>query len=480
MKKYLNFINGEFVPSSDGSVIKVINPSTEDVISEVPNSTIEDARKAVDAAFSAQKEWSRVPSTERAILLRKLTSLLKNSEDHLATLDTEEQGKLLSLAHGNVNFAIAFIEYAAEWARRLEGEIVPSDSRNENILIYRQPRGVVVGLIPWNFSMAVIGRKLGPALIAGNTIVIKPSSTTPNNAFEFAKLVKEANFPRGVINVISGDGSVVGKELTINPRVGLVSLTGSVQSGQEVVRNSSSNLARVTLELGGKAPAIVMDDADVGLAVRDVIQSRALGIAGQLCNAAERVYLHESIARDFVERIIDEIRKVKVGDPTQSDVVMGPLVSKKAVENVSGMVTRALQDGATLAYGGTRPSNLRKGFFYSPTILTDCRQDMEIMRKEIFGPVLPIMTFKTLDEAIELANDCEYGLTSSIHTRSISTSLRAINELEFGETYVNRANMEAVQGFHAGWKKSGIGGEDGRHGVQAYLQTHVAYINYGG
>jgi lactaldehyde dehydrogenase/glycolaldehyde dehydrogenase len=222
-----------------------------------------------------------------------------------------------------------------------------------------------------------------------------------------------------------------------------------------------------------------MDDADMDLAVRDVVQSRALGIAGQLCNAAERVYVHESIAREFIDRIVDEMRNVKVGDPTQADVVMGPLVSKKALDTVGGMVTRALKDGATLACGGTRPGSLSKGFFYSPTVLTNCRQGMEIMRKEVFGPVLPIMTFRTLDEAIELANDCEYGLTSSIHTRSVSTALRAVNELEFGETYVNRPNMEAVQGFHAGWKKSGIGGEDGRHGVQAYLQTHIAYINYG-
>ena len=478
MKRYLNFVKGDFVAPCKGEFMSVTDPSTEEVISEVPRSCEADVVKAVDAASCARLEWSRMPSVERASHLRQLVALLKANQDRFAKADTQEQGKILSLSYGNLNFAITFIEYAAEWARRLEGEIVPSDSRGENILICQQPRGIVVGLTPWNFSIGIIGRKLGPALIAGNTIVIKPSSLTPNNAFDFAELVKDSGIPKGVINIISGEGSTIGKILTTHPKVDMVSLTGSVESGQEVMRNAALNLTRVSLELGGKAPAIVMDDADLELAVKDVVQSRLFGIAGQICNAAERVYVQEGIAQEFIGRLVEEIRKLRVGDPLRADVDMGPLVSKTALEKVSRMVSHAVEQGAMLAAGGRRPKDLEKGFFYEPTVLTKCRQDMEIMQEEIFGPVLPIMTFASLEEAISLANDCQYGLASSIHTRSMRNALKAVNELEFGETYVNRAHMEAVQGFHAGWKKSGMGGEDGKHGVMEYLQSHVAYIKY--
>lgn len=476
MKRYLNFIGGEFVPPASNGFMSVINPATEEVISEVPESSAEDVRMAADAAFSAKKEWGRLPPNERAVYLRKLAALIRENLDSLAGIITEELGKTYASSKFDVLRGAEFIEYAAEWARRLEGEVVPTDSRSETMLILKQPWGVVAGIIPWNAPVMSMGRKVGPALITGNTIVVKPSSTTPNNAFEFAKLVQQAGIPKGVVNVLSGNGSIVGRELVQNPRVSFVTMTGSVEAGQDIVRNSAENLTKVSLELGGKAPAIVMDDADLGVAVDCVMKSRFFASAGAVCVAAERLYVHEKVKDEFLDRLIDEIKKIKVGDPMQPDVDMGPVSSKSLLSKISGMVGRAMDEGARTIIGGKRPAHLAKGFFYEPTILSGCRRNAEIMRKEIFGPVFLFSTFKTLDEAIELANDCEYGLASSIYTRSISSMMRALNELEAGETYVNRAHGSTLQGYHAGWKKSGIGGDDGKHGIAEYMQTHVAYI----
>jgi len=306
--------------------------------------------------------------------------------------------------------------------------------------------------------------------------VIKPSSETPNNAFEFAKLVAKSSLPRGVFNLISGSGSVVGKALASHPRVGMVSLTGSVDGGVAVMHAASDNVTKVSLELGGKAPAIVMGDADLGLAVNAIRASRIIN-TGQVCNCAERAYVHESIADEFIEKITAAMSKTIVGDPLAPATEMGPLISRKQLELVDAAVQRAIGDGARLQCGGNKYES-KSGYYYQPTVLTNCRQETNIMQQEIFGPVLPITTFKDLDEAIEYANDCEYGLTSSIYTRSLDTAMRAANELKFGETYVNRENFEAMQGFHAGWRKSGIGGADGKHGLEEYLQTHVVYMNY--
>ena len=478
MKKYDNFINGKFVPASKGAVIKVLNPATEEIISEVPDSTDEDVTKAVEAAYNVRKEWARTPAVERADYIRKLSKEIGDNRDLFAKVITEEQGKTIGLANGEVFFCLAMMDYAAEWARRLEGEVVPSDFKEQNIFIFREPHGVVAGIIPWNFPLAILGRKVGPALVSGNCIVLKPSSDTPNSAFEFAKLVQKVGIPNGVINVISGKGSKAGKSLVSNPKVGFVSITGSVEAGQQVMRNAAENITRISLELGGKAPYIIMDDADLKLACAGTHAGRLFAITGQSCNAAERVYVQEGIAPKFIEQLTNEVMKVNVGDPMLPNMDMGPLINRASLERVEKMVNRAVSDGAKVLCGGKRPVNLKKGFFYEATVLSNCRQDMEIMHKEIFGPVLPVMTFKTLDEAIALANDCEYGLTSAIYTSNMRTAMKAANELEFGETYINRSAMDQVQGFHAGWKKSGIGGDDGKHGVYEYLLTHVVTVNY--
>ncbi len=473
VQRYEMLIDGEFVASA--SALQVVNPASEKVISEFPACTVEDVNRAVLAAERAQKSWASLPAIRRAGYLREIAMLIRANRESLARVITEEQGKILALAQVEVDFSADYLDYMAEFARRYEGEIIQSDRPGENILLYKMPIGVIAGILPWNFPFFLIVRKMAPALVTGNTIVIKPSSETPNNAFEFVRLVAQSSLPKGVFNLVSGSGPVVGKALASHPKVGMVSLTGSVEGGVAVMRAAADNVTKVSLELGGKAPAIVMGDADIDLAVRAIRASRIIN-TGQVCNCAERVYVHESAAKEFTEKIVAAMRQTVVGDPLAADTEMGPLVSKRQRELVHAAVEQALKDGAELKCGGNYES--RTGYYYQPTVLTHCRQETGIMQKETFGPVLPIATFRTLDEAIGYANDCEYGLTSSIYTRSLDAAMRASNELKFGETYVNRENFEAMQGFLAGWRKSGIGGADGRHGLDEYLQTHVVYMNY--
>jgi len=473
IKRYEMLIDGEFVPSE--KALEVLNPSTEQVISEFPNATAEDVDRAVLAAEKAQKAWAALPAIRRAGHLREIATLIRANRESLADIITEEQGKIRSLAQVEVDFSADYLDYMAEFARRYEGEIIQSDRPGENILLFKMPIGVIAGILPWNFPFFLIVRKLAPALVTGNTIVIKPSSETPNNAFEFARLVAQSSLPKGVFNLVSGSGSVVGKSLAAHPKVGMVSLTGSVEGGVAVMHAAADNVTKVSLELGGKAPAIVMGDVDIDLAVRAIRASRIIN-TGQVCNCAERVYVHESVAEEFTEKMVAAMQHTIVGDPFAPATEMGPMVSKRQRELVHEAVEQALKDGAELKCGGNFEGTA--GYYYQPTVLTHCRQETDIMQKEIFGPVLPITTFSTLDEAIGYANDCEYGLTSSVYTRSLDVAMRVSNELKFGETYINRENFEAMQGFHAGWRKSGIGGADGKHGLEEYLQTHVVYMNY--
>ncbi|MGD0830237.1 MAG: aldehyde dehydrogenase [Terracidiphilus sp.] len=474
VKQYKMLIDGEFVGSQ--TMLPVLNPATEELISEVPSATPEQVNQAVLAAESAQPEWARLPAIRRAQYLREIATAVRAKKAHLARTIVEEQGKILSLAEVEVDFSADYLDYMAEFARRYEGEIIQSDRPGENILLFKAPIGVIAGILPWNFPFFLIVRKMAPALVTGNTIVIKPSGETPNNACEFAKIVAESSLPKGVFNLVTGKGSVVGMTLAGHPRVGMVSLTGSVDAGSAVMRAAAPNITKVSLELGGKAPAIVMKDADLSLAVKAIRDSRIIN-TGQVCNCAERVYVHHSIASEFAALITDAMRNTVSGDPFAAATEMGPLVSKAQLNNVEASVEQAIKDGAQITVGGQRDDRER-GYYYQPTVLTNCKQQTAIMRQEIFGPVLPIATFHDLDEAIAMANDCEYGLTSSIFTRSLDAAMRAANELKFGETYVNREHFEAMQGFHAGWRKSGIGGADGRHGLEEYLQTHVVYMNH--
>ncbi|MNM75591.1 Lactaldehyde dehydrogenase [compost metagenome] len=362
----------------------------------------------------------------------------------------------------------------AEWARRIEGEIITSDRPNENIFLFRKPLGVVAGILPWNFPFFLIARKMAPALLTGNCIVIKPSEETPINCFEFAKLVAETDLPPGVFNVVGGAGAV-GAALSGHSGIDMISFTGSVNTGSRIMSAAANNLTKLNLELGGKAPAIVLADADINLAVNAIRSSRIIN-TGQVCNCAERVYVQRAVADEFIDRISTAMSATRFGDPLANpDVEMGPLINDAALNKVHEHVGLAMSQGATLVSGGS-VADLGQGFHFQPTVLADCRADMEIMRKEVFGPVLPIQVFDDLDEAIALANDCEYGLTSSIYTSSLNSAMRACRDIDFGETYVNRENFEAMQGFHAGVRKSGVGGADGKHGLYEYTHTHVVYM----
>lgn len=474
VKKLLPFINGKFVDSDSDKWIDVVNPSTEEVVSQIPSSSAELTNQAVDAAYEAQKAWAHLPAVERGACLRKIADRIRKREQELTDIIVKEGGKTKALAHTEVLFTADYLDYHADWARHYEGEIVQSDRPNENILIFKQPIGVVGGILPWNFPFFLIARKAGPALVTGNTIVVKPSQQTPENAYVFSEIVKEAGLPAGVFNMVPGRGSVVGQALAENSKIGLISLTGSVSAGQRIMETAAKNVTKVSLELGGKAPAIVMDDADLDLAVKAIVASRVIN-TGQVCNCAERVYVQRGVKEAFNEKLIDAMKAVKYGNPAeQADLDMGPLVEKSALESVAEKVERAEKQGATVAVGGERAFD--KGYFYKPTVLTEVTNDMDIMHEETFGPVIPVGEFSTLEEAIELANDSEFGLTSSIFTTNLDHAFYAVRHLEFGETYINREHFEAMQGFHAGWKKSGIGGADGKHGLEEYLQTHVVYL----
>ncbi|WKX27806.1 aldehyde dehydrogenase [Tatumella ptyseos] len=475
-KQLHHYINGQFKPSTSPKWIDVINPATEALISQIPQGNDHDTSQAISAAKAAQNSWEALPAVERGRWLHKIATAIREKHLLIAQTIVAEGGKTLPLAMTEVEVTADYFDYMAEWARRYEGEIINSDRPNENIFLFKKAIGVTSGILPWNFPFFLIARKVAPALITGNTIIIKPSELTPNNASIFCDILHSLDFPKGVINVVYGIGQEVGQILASHPDISMVSLTGSVQAGIATMQAAAKNVTKVSLELGGKAPAIVMQDADIDLAVKAIVSSRIIN-SGQVCNCVERVYVHHSHYDTLVEKLIEAFKALKVGDPAKDEEVdMGPLISATACNRVAEMVDEAIEQGAKLEIGGHKLSG--KGYFYAPTILSQVTQDMKIMREEIFGPVLPIMTFNTLDEAIFLANDCDYGLTSSLYTRNINYVMKALRQLKFGETYINRENFEAIQGFHAGCRKSGIGGADGRHGLEEYLQTHVAYVEF--
>lgn len=418
--------------------------------------------------------WEALPAIERAGWLRKIAAGIRERAEEIAALIVAEGGKIQQLAAVEVSFTADYLDYMAEWARRYEGEIVQSDRPGENILVFKRALGVTTGILPWNFPFFLIARKLAPALITGNTIVIKPSEFTPNNAIAFAQIVHDIGLPKGVFNLVLGRGETVGQELAGNPKVAMVSMTGSVAAGEKIMAAAAKNITKVCLELGGKAPAIVMDDADLELAVRAVVDSRVIN-SGQVCNCVERVYVQKGIYDRFVNRLGEALKAVQFGDPVaRDDIAMGPLINAAALARVEQKVAKAVAQGARVALGGKAVTG--RGYFYPPTLLLDVRQEMDIVHEETFGPVLPVVAFDTLEEALAMANDSDYGLTSSIYTRDLNVAMKAIKGLKFGETYINRENFEAMQGFHAGWRKSGIGGADGRHGLNEYLQTQVVYL----
>ncbi|MBR2161847.1 MAG: aldehyde dehydrogenase [Bacteroidaceae bacterium] len=474
MKDLQMYINGRFCESRSGKWIEVLNPSTEEVISRQPDGTLEDVQEAIDAAEAAQPAWAAIPAAERAVYLHKMADGIRANFDKFQEILVREQGKTQALAGVEVGVTATYFDYMAEFARRIEGEIIQSDNRGETMMLFKEPIGVAAGILPWNFPFFLIARKAGAALIAGCTIVLKPSQLTPENCTEFCKIVHETGLPAGVFNVVTGKGSLVGHAMASSPKVGIVSLTGSVGAGEKIMEAAAPNITKVSLELGGKAPAIVFPDADLELAAQAIFESR-IGNNGQICNNAERLYVHKDVKEKLTALLLEKFQSVKVGNPAvMKDAEMGPLVEQRALDSVTAKVENAIKQGAKVLCGGHRIGD--KGYFYAPTLLDNVTQDFDIVHEETFGPVLPIIEFEDIDTVIKWANDVEYGLASSVFTKSIDIATRICRELKFGETYINRWHFEAIQGFHAGVKKSGIGGADGKHGVEEYLTTHVVYL----
>lgn len=479
IKEYKLFINGKWVTSNSGKTQDVISPSTEEVVAKVQSGTVEDVEKALKSAEKAQKSWKKLPPRERADLLYKFADEIKANTDRLAELLVKEQGKLLKVAKFEVAVTASFIEYACEGARRIEGDIIPSDNPNEQIWIQKIPRGVVVAITAWNFPLALAGRKLGPALVAGNTVVLKPTSETPLATLELGDLANKVGIPPGVINILTGSGRVMGTALVENPITKMVTMTGSTPVGQDIARTAAQNLTHVQLELGGKAPFIVFADADIDAAVEAALHSR-FDNCGQVCTCNERMYVHEKIYNTFMKKFIAKTKALKVGDPMLDDTDMGPKVNKAELEHMEELVAVSVKEGATIATGGKRPQGVQfeKGYWFEPTVLTDVTQDMTIVHEESFGPILPVLKFKTFDEVIGYANDCEYGLAAMVFTNDMNTIMKCNDELEYGEIYVNRGHGEQHQGFHNGYKLSGSGGEDGKYGFEQYLEKKTFYIRH--
>ena len=474
------FIGNTFQPSADPGRIDVENPTDHSILGTVPSGSAQDATKALDLAKKAQPAWAKKPVIQRATILQKMATIIRDNRQELIETLCQEQAKILPLATVEVDCTADYFDMYAGMARTIEGEIIPSDNAGEQIYLHRVPIGVSVGICPWNFPMFVMARKIAPALLAGCTVVVKTSEITPLTTFLFARYLEQAiqaeelDLEPGVLAIVTGYGNTIGDALTRDPRVDIVSMTGSVATGQAVMRNAAANMTKVSLELGGKAPCIVMGDADLDLAVGAIVDSRLI-FSGQVCNCAERVYVQSSVYDAFVEKLVEKMKASNVGGPLDDPAPpLCGLVSKPQFDKVNDMVERTKQAGAKVLCGGEPHPG--PGYRYPPTVLVNVDQSSEIVQKEIFGPVLPVMKFETFDEALQLANDCDYGLTSSLFTNDYRLIERSRTELLFGETYINRFHFEAMQGFHAGWRKSGIGGADGKHGLYEYLATKVVYV----
>ena len=474
--KIQSYINNGFVDSS-GIAINNLNQSDGKIINTFNENSLNEVDNAIFSARESQKSWEKVPAIERAGYLKKIGKKIQEHADEIVNVIVEEQGKIKSLAQAEVSSTSGYFEYMAEWARRIEGEIITSDVKNENIFLYRVPMGVVAGILPWNFPFFLIARKVAPALVTGNSVVIKPSEETSNNAFIFSKIIDDLDIPKGLINFVYGRGETVGKHLSAHPEIDMISFTGSVETGSLIMQEAGKNITKVNLELGGKAPAIVLGDADIDKTVNKIKNARVIN-SGQVCNCVERVYVQNNILDEFTDKLKKVMESVNYGNPNvDKNIEYGPMINQEGLDKVVELVQSASEDGGEVVTGG-KSAKIENGSYYQPTVIANCKQNMQIIRKEIFGPVLPLVSFNDLDEAINYANDCEYGLTSSIFTSNIKTAMRAANEIKFGETMINRENMQIFQAFHAGVRKSGIGGADGKHGLYEYMQTHGVYINY--
>ena len=473
IETYPMIIDGKPVEGVSGEFIDVTNPSNEEIVGRIPVATPQEIDQAVRAAHAAFLKWRDMPAGDRAGLMMKLIQAVREDLDEMARILTLEQGKPLWQAKGEINGFCAVIEFYSQEARRIQGMVLQSDARDKFVYVLRHPMGVIAAIPPWNDPLHLLSRMAGPALAAGCTVVAKPSTETPLTTSKLGQLFIKAGFPPGVFNVITGPGGRVGEALIRHPLVRKVALTGSVEGGRQVMKAAAEDIKRVTLELGGQCPCIVWKDADINKAV-DSITFQAFRGAGQVCNRVNRVYAHEDIYDELVTRIARYAARIVVGDGFQQGVDIGPLVNARQLKWAAGQVEEAREKGAKVLCGGQRIGD--KGYFYSPTVLSDCTHEMSVMREETFGPVLAFMRIgNDLDQAFEYANDTVFGLSSYFFSNDMRNCFLAAQRLEAGSIWINDIHGSFVQAPYGGMKASGIGREQGSIAIDDYLEYKTVY-----
>ena len=467
------YINGEWIKGSDN--IEVNNPATLENLGSVPKLGASETKLAIESAKSSLNNWKKKTGRERSNILKKWNDLIVSNADDLAQIMTLEQGKPLAEAKGEVLMGASYIEYYAEEATRVYGDIIPDPLPDRRIVVIKQPVGVVGAITPWNFPSSMITRKCAPALAVGCTVVIKPASQTPFSALALVVLAEEAGFPKGVVNIITGSASEIGKELTENTDVRKISFTGSTEVGKILLKQSSSSVKKVSMELGGHAPFIVFEDANIDEAVIGAMQSKFRN-SGQTCICANRLFVHEKVYDEFLTKFSAEVKKIKVGNGLDADTTSGPLIDEFSIAKVEEHINDAVNHGAKIAIGGERHS--LGGNFYQPTILSNVTSKAKITYEETFGPVAPIYKFSSDEEVIKMANDTPYGLASYFYSRDIGRVWRVAEALEYGMVGVNTGLTTKAEIPFGGIKESGLGREGGKYGLEDYLE--IKYISMAG
>jgi succinate-semialdehyde dehydrogenase/glutarate-semialdehyde dehydrogenase len=469
------YIDGAWTDADKGATIKVDNPATKAIIGSVPEMGADETRRAIEAANRAFGPWRAKTAKERSVILRKWFDLMLANADDLATIMTTEQGKPLAEAKGEVVYAASFIEWFAEEAKRIYGDTIPQHQADKRIVVLKEPIGVVGAITPWNFPAAMITRKCGPALAAGCTVVCKPASQTPYSALALAELAERAGMPKGVFNVVTGKASAVGGELTSNPIVRKITFTGSTEIGKLLMQQAASTVKKVSLELGGNAPFIVFDDADLDAAVEGAMASKFRN-TGQTCVCANRMLVQDKVYDAFAGKLATAVGKLKVGNGMETGVSQGPLIDMKAVAKVEEHIQDAVKKGARVVAGGKR--HALGGSFFEPTVLVDVHTQMAVTREETFGPVAPLFRFKDEHEAVRMANDTEFGLASYFYARDIGRIWRVSEALEYGIVGINTGIISTEVAPFGGVKESGIGREGSKYGIDDFLE--IKYLCMGG